>query len=134
MSNLGISSGQFETKDSGEREEYASGMVRDVQDGKPRYDLLDRAFLRRWADLMARGAEKYGEENWRNANSASELSRFQASALRHLMQWLDGDLDEDHAAAVAFNLAAAEYVKRQLAAGKTDRHKTATEVMLERGL
>lgn len=31
---------QFETKDSGKREEYTSGMRRDVQEGKPRIDLV----------------------------------------------------------------------------------------------
>lgn len=104
----------FVTKDSGQREEYPSGMRRDTQEGKPRYDLVDREFLKRWAFLMARGAAKYSEENWREANSEEELKRFKASALRHVFQWLDGDEDEDHAAAVAFNLAAAEYVKTKL--------------------
>jgi hypothetical protein len=98
----------FETKDSGEREEFDSGMRRDVQAGKPRYDLIDRPFLRRWAELMARGASKYGENNWRLADSEVEFNRFQASALRHMFQWLEGDRSEDHAAAVAFNLAGAE--------------------------
>lgn len=102
------------TKDSGARQEYASGMRRDVQDGKPDYTLLDRAFLKRWAELMVRGAKKYGRHNWRKANSQEELERFQASAYRHLVQWLDGETDEDHAAAVAFNLAAAEYVKSKI--------------------
>ncbi len=104
----------FETKDSGKREEFPSGMRRDTQDDKPRYDLVDRAFLRRWAELMARGAKKYGEENWRKAATAEELRRFQASATRHLFQWLDGDRTEDHAAAVAFNLAGAEMVAEKL--------------------
>lgn len=104
----------FVTKDSGERQHYPSGMVRDVQSGKPRYDLIDRAFLKRWAELMARGAEKYGEDNYKCANSDEELHRFEASAFRHLMAWLNGDISEDHAAAVAFNIAAAEMVKNKL--------------------
>ena len=66
----------FETKDSGKREEFSTGMHRDTQDDKPRYDLLDRAFLKRWAELMARGAKKYGEENWRKAATETELARF----------------------------------------------------------
>jgi len=99
-------------------------MRRDTQEGKPRYDLIDRAFLRRWAHLMARGAEKYGEENWRLAETEEELRRFKASALRHLMQWLDGEGDEDHAAAVAFNVAAAEMVKGKLK-GKLNQPKRA---------
>lgn len=104
----------YTTKDSGAREEFTSGMVRDTQKGKPRYDLIDRAFLKRWAELMGRGAEKYGENNWRKASGNSELQRFEASATRHLFQWLDGDTSEDHAAAVTFNLAGAEMVKEKL--------------------
>lgn len=104
----------YVTKDSGKREEFATGMVRDTQDDKPRYDLLDRAFLKRGAELMARGAKKYGENNWRKAATEEELSRFKASAVRHMFQWLDGDTSEDHAAAVAFNLSGAEMVKEKL--------------------
>jgi hypothetical protein len=92
-------------------------MKRDTQDDKPRYDLIDRAFLKRWAELMARGAKKYGENNWRKAATQEELFRFQASAIRHLMQYLEGDTTEDHAAAVAFNLAGAEMVAKKLKEG-----------------
>lgn len=109
-STMGSGTSYFVTKDSGVREEYDSGMVRDTQKGKPDYTLIDRPFLARWAALMTRGAEKYGRNNWRKANSEEELQRFKASALRHMYQWLDGDTEEDHAAAVCFNLAAAEYV------------------------
>jgi hypothetical protein len=108
----------FVTKDSGEREEYVSGMRRDVQTGKPRFDLLlvdglpyEEQFLTRFAGLLERGATKYGERNWQLASSDEELARFKASAIRHMMQWACGELDEDHAAAVAFNLMAYEYVK-----------------------
>lgn len=107
----------FKTSDSGEREHFQSGMMRDTQKGKPRYDLIDRAFLKRWAELMARGAEKYGEENWRKAEGEAELERFQASAVRHMFQWLDGDTTEDHAVAVAFNLSGAEMVKAKMKEG-----------------
>ena len=89
-------------------------MVRDTQEGKPNYALIDRAFLKRWAELMTRGAKKYGKRNWQNADSEEELERFKESAFRHFMQWMDGDTDEDHAAAVCFNLAAAEFVKAKL--------------------
>lgn len=63
---------------------------------------------------MQRGAEKYGERNWENAKTWEELDRFEASAFRHFIQWIDGERDEDHAAAVIFNIAAAEYVKERL--------------------
>jgi hypothetical protein len=63
---------------------------------------------------MARGAEKYGEENWRKAAGEAELKRFKASALRHMFQWLDGDTSEDHSVAIAFNVSGAEMVKEKM--------------------
>jgi hypothetical protein len=61
--------------------------------------------------LMARGAEKYDERNWEQAAGDEEYGRFLESAFRHFMQWFNGELDEDHAAAVLFNIMGAEYVK-----------------------
>lgn len=104
----------YTVKDSGERVDFKSGMRRDVDEGKPRYDLIDRQGLRRHAVLMAKGAEKYGERNWQLATSEEELNRFKASAFRHFMQWLNGDIDEDHAASVKFNIDAAEMVQAKL--------------------
>jgi len=104
----------FITKDSGERQEFSTGMVRDVQTDKPRYDLLDMPMLKRWAELMARGAKKYGEDNWRKAATEEELRRFKASAIRHMYQWLEGDISEDHGSAIYFNVAGAEMVKAKL--------------------
>lgn len=109
------------TKDSGQRAEFDSGMVRDVNDGKPRFSLCladgvpyEEQLLTRWAALMERGRIKYGLKNWQHADSQEELERFQDSALRHMMQWICGEDDEDHCAAVCFNLMGAEYVKRKL--------------------
>lgn len=105
---------KYQTKDSGKRVDFDSGMRRDTQDGKPRYDLVYEPLLTRWAELMARGAEKYGENNWQLANSEEELNRFKASGWRHFVQAMRGDDDEDHYAAVLFNLAAILYVKEKL--------------------
>lgn len=106
---------KFVTKDSGKRIDYKSGMRRDIQDGKIRYDLVYMPMFKRWANLMTRGAEKYGENNWQLANSEEELKRFKASAFRHFMQWFNGEnLEEDHGAAVFFNISAAEMVKEKL--------------------
>lgn len=112
---------KFVTKDSGERQEYESGMRRDIQEGKPRHDLLyvpglpyaDQP-LTRWASLLERGATKYGEENWTLADSEEELRRFKASAARHFAQWMAGETDEDHMAATFFNMAAVAYMEWKL--------------------
>lgn len=110
---------EFETKDSGKRVDFPSGMRRDTDEGKPRYDLIDEPMLTRWAELMARGAQKYGVRNWEKANSEEELERFKASGFRHFIQWIRGDQDEDHAAAILYNVAAAEYVKRRINESRT---------------
>lgn len=112
---------QWATKDSGARSEYPSGMVRDTQEGKARFDLCEpegvpynEQMLTRFAMLMARGLEKYGERNWELSDSIEEYKRFRASALRHCKQWFNGELDEDHAAATFFNIMAAETLKWKL--------------------
>lgn len=106
----------FLTKDSGERVQFATGMQRDVTDGKTRYDLViplgwKEHMLKRWAALMTRGAVKYEARNWEKASTPEELARFRESAFRHFLQWYDGETDEDHAAAVFFNVQGAEFVK-----------------------
>lgn len=109
----------FTTKDSGKRKEFSSGMRRDIDDGKPRYDLIvplgtRQSMLKRWALLMERGMAKYGYRNWEKANSEEELVRFKASAFRHFMQWFSEEIDEDHAAAVMFNIQAYEHLKDKI--------------------
>jgi hypothetical protein len=111
----------FITHDSGERAEYASGMVRDADAGKPRYDLIPLPMLERLAGLYARGAVKYGDRNWENADSAEEMERFQASAFRHFIQLLMGERDEDHASAVVFNVFAMETLREKLSASKATK-------------
>jgi len=112
---------EYKTLDSGKRQEYNSGMRRDLQDGKPRFDLLipadqkyEETMLYRWAMLMERGRKKYGERNWEKANSLEELLRFKQSAMRHFMQWFSNEQEEDHAAAIYFNICAYEWLKNKL--------------------
>ncbi len=106
------------TKDSGERAQFANGGVRDSEKGKPRFDLttprnvpFEFQMQTRWAELMGRGAEKYADRNWEQFGDEQALARAKSSAFRHFMQWLLGEEDEDHAAAVFFNVMVVEYVK-----------------------
>lgn len=106
---------QFETKDSGARMQFDSGMVRDTSANKTLYHLVfDGPMFERWAGLLTRGAVKYQPRNWMKADGEAELQRFKESATRHFVQWFKGDMDEDHAAAVMFNLNGFEYVKGKL--------------------
>ena len=99
-------------KDSGKREEYAGGMVRDTAEGKTNYLLIrDGPMYERWAAHLTAGAKKYTARNWMLAMGDKELQRAEESAARHFEQWLREDDDEDHAAAVFFNINEAEYIK-----------------------
>lgn len=113
--------GDFETKDSGERQEFDSGMHRDTEAGKARFDLIipegvpyADQLLTRFAELMGRGAVKYESRNWEQANSEAEIARAKSSAFRHFMQWFCGEVDEDHAAATMFNLLVVETTRNKL--------------------
>jgi hypothetical protein len=102
----------FAVKDSGARQQFASGMQRDVTEGKTDYSLvLDGPMFERWAAHLTKGAVKYEKRNWMKADGSEEYARFKESAFRHFLQWYRGDTDEDHAAAVFFNVNGAEYVK-----------------------
>ena len=102
----------YTVKDSGERKEFSSGMVRDVTEDKTNWSLVaDGPMLERWAEHMTKGASKYSARNWMMARSNDERERFRESAFRHFMQWYAGEADEDHASAVFFNINGAEYVK-----------------------
>lgn len=105
---------KFITKDSGKREDFSTGARRDVQEGKPRFDLIPTSSLRRLADLYARGAVKYGENNF---EKGMPFTRVYASLFRHLIQWREGDRTEDHLAAVAWNAFALMYYEDAIEKG-----------------
>jgi len=105
----------FTIKDSGQREVYTSGMERDTAIGKNNPSLIyDGPMFERWAEHLTKGAKKYSKRNWMKAQDYEELERFRESAFRHFIQWWRGDRDEDHAAAVFFNLNGAEFVQGKL--------------------
>lgn len=118
------------TKDSGEREQFESGMQRDTEAGKPRFDLMipegvayQDQLLTRFALLLSRGAEKYDARNWEQATGDVEKARAKSSAFRHFMQWLTGEEDEDHAVATIFNIMVVETIKVKQAAAQGDKPK-----------
>lgn len=114
---------QFTVKDSGKRQEFASGMVRDTSDGKADFDrVFDGPLVDRLATHLTKGAQKYpdnedGTPNWMNAKNQEELIRARKSAVRHFRQWRRGDIDEDHFAGVVFNMNLVEYIKGRMADG-----------------
>jgi len=103
---------KYATKSSGKKKQWASGYVREVDNTKPRYDLIPTELLTRLAELYARGAVKYGDENWKKANSEEEAHRFKESAFRHFIQWIEGQEDEDHAIATVWNIFSYEWITK----------------------
>ena len=111
----------FTIKDSGVRYTFDSGSLRDTTDDKINWaNVANGPMLERWAVHLTNGAKKYpdtapGVPNWTLINTEAERIRYRESAFRHFMQWYRGDSDEDHAAAVFFNINGVEYVKGRLA-------------------
>lgn len=111
----------FATHFSGDKATYDSGMTRDNNAGKPRFDLLapegvpyEKQMLTRFAALMARGAENHGDRNWEQADGPADKARFKESAFRHFMGWFCGLTDEDHAVATWFNMMGVEHVDEKM--------------------
>lgn len=102
-------------KDSGSRETFSTGAVRDNGGEKGMYAKSPHYAIHRLAVHMQRGASKYGPDNWRKG---MPLSRTLDSLLRHAHQYADGDRSEDHLAAVLFNAAVLLETERAIELGK----------------
>ncbi len=101
-------------QDSGERQEFDTGSVRDSRAGKGRFDLIPPYSLKRLAQHFENGAVKYGDRNWQKGQP---LSRYIDSAVRHLYAYLDGSRNEDHMAAVAWNALALIWTEEAIRLG-----------------
>lgn len=118
---------EFGIKDSGKRVEFESGMVRDTSEGKINYTTIyDGPMLDRWAIHLTKGKIKYpdvkpGVANWTLANGEAELQRAKESLARHYRQYVRGDMDEDHAAGIFFNVNLIEYIKDKLSRAEEAR-------------
>ena len=113
---------EFVVKDGGDKKEFDSGMQRNLSKHRLRYSrVFDGPMLARWAEHLNKGAVIYpdgpdGSPNWMKADGMDEYRRFIESALSHFVDVLEGKRDEDHVAAVFFNLNGAEYVREKLEA------------------
>lgn len=88
-------------KDSGNRRQFDTGAVRDMQEGKGRMDLLPWAAVMEVSKHCEAGAKKYGEQN---VDKGIPLHSLCDSAARHLAKFMDGWTDEPHLLAAAWNL------------------------------
>lgn len=90
-----------EIKDSGERTVFETGFVRDMHEGKGRFDLLPWMGIWSVAKHCENGAKKYGE---RNIDKGAPQHSLVDSAFRHLAKYTMGWDDEEHLRAAAWNI------------------------------
>lgn len=107
--------GTFKVEDSGERRIFLTGSRRDTDESKPRFDLISTHAARREAEHMAKGAKKYGENNWA---LGQPVSVFLASLMRHVEAFRSGERTEDHLAAIRFNAGGIMHMEEEVAAGR----------------
>ena len=106
----------FTIKTSGEKMAFESGMVRDNEDTKTDFtNRLHGPMLRRWAEHLTKAKSNYPDvapevPNWTIGDGDEEYYRFRRSLFRHTMDYLEGKRDEDHAAAIFFNIDGAERI------------------------
>jgi len=101
-------------QDSGIREEFSTGSKRDTQQGKGNPSLIPIEPLRRLAKHYENGAVKYGKRNW---EKGQPLSRYYDSAMRHMWAYMEGDYNEDHLAAAAWNIFSIIATQERIIAG-----------------
>ena len=82
-----------------EKIEFETGAHRDTDEGKGKPSLISPVLIHRLGVLLAKGAEHYGADNW---TKGMPYRRTADSMIRHIFQWLAGDTEEDHLAAITF--------------------------------
>lgn len=92
---------EFQLKDSGKREEFQTGAVRDTSEGKGCYELISPVAMKRLAVVLEKGKKKYQARNWERG---MQMGRTMQSAIRHLNDYLEGKRDEDHLGQAMFNV------------------------------
>jgi hypothetical protein len=114
-------------KDSGQRITFASGSMRDPSTGKIKWSRITFGpMMRRWAQHLTTAEAKYpdvapGVPNFMLIETPEELARYKESAFRHFVSWCYGETDEDHAAAVFFNINGVELCQEKLNAKEKTR-------------
>jgi len=101
--------------DSGQRQAFTTGAVRDAMAGKGLPHMIPPVALRKIALRFEQGAAKYGPGNWMQG---IPLSRYQDAIQRHTLAWAEGQTDEDHLGAVGWNFTAAAWTEQQIQAGR----------------
>lgn len=97
--------------DGGARQSFVTGAVREPHTKKGRYDLITPEGLKRLAEWYELGAMKYSDRNW---EKGLPISNCLNSAFRHLVKYIAGAKDEDHLAAIAWNVFAIMHFEKHM--------------------
>lgn len=99
--------------DSGAREVRPNGFMREPDTDRvdlsylftvEGLDLVPRELIARIARHYHEGGRKYSPNNWKKGTDEASLKRNKRSLTRHIFQWFRGEQDEDHLAAIVWNL------------------------------
>lgn len=101
--------------DSGKRQEFNTGSIRDTNEGKGDFSLLPYFSIMEIAKHFEEGGKKYSKNNWRKGQP---LSRYFDSAQRHLAKVAMGYKDEPHLRAAIWNLLCFMETKRRVELGQ----------------
>lgn len=100
----------MDIKDTGDRTKFSTGAVRDIHEGKGRYDLLPWEAIHELAQHCELGALKYGE---RNCEKGIPIHSLIDSGIRHLSCYLRGMKDENHLRAAFWNIGFAIFMEQK---------------------
>jgi hypothetical protein len=90
--------------------EFDTGAIREDKTGKGRMDLLPMCALLRLGRHMENSLKDHPERNW---EKGLPMHSFIDSALRHLFRYVDGQTDEDHLCAAAWNILCAMWTEEK---------------------
>lgn len=97
-------------------QEEEKGRKNDFIDKKLRWDLLPLNEIEDIVKVYTKGAEKYGDNNWKKLDNAYD--RYKGAMLRHLVEYEKGNsIDKEtgclHLAQVAWNAIAMLYFSKK---------------------
>ena len=95
-------------KDSGTRQSFQTGAVRDAAGNKSLLELLPPWALFAWGWIMEAGARKYAARNW---EKGMPMSRYLSSAKRHIELYQAGFRDEPHLWQALWNIGGAVHTQ-----------------------
>ncbi len=110
-----MSEAKSEIKDSGARQEFSTGAVRDAATGRGRLDLVPMMAVWLISRIYEDGAIKYAPNNWMKG---IPVRNYVKSAMNHLTKYMEGMRDEPHLTMAGWNILGAIWTASMVKMGK----------------